>query len=196
MDSMQSTPAGGGASPFRRPPRAATGPAARPSPAFGPIPAAPLTAPAPVPTAARPTPRSPSAVDDKRDRLLRLRRSGALWFYWVAGLSVVNSLASLTGQQWRFILGLGITQLADALAVHSGRGIGAVAVMDAVIVGGFVLLGRFAQRGRVWAFGVGAAIYALDGLIFVGLRDWIGVAFHVFVLVMTVRGLDAARRLA
>jgi hypothetical protein len=196
MDSMQSTPAGGGASPFRRPPRAATGPAARSSPAFGPIPAAPLTAPAPVPTAARPTPPSPSAVDDKRERLLRLRRSGALWFYWVAGLSVVNSLASLTGQHWRFILGLGITQLADALAAHSGRGVGAVAVMDAVIVGGFVLLGRFAQRGRVWAFGVGAAIYALDGLIFVGLRDWIGVAFHVFVLVMTVRGLDAARRLA
>jgi len=196
MDSMQSTPAGGGASPFRRPPRAATGPAARPSPAFGPIPAAPLTAPAPVPTAARLTPPSPSAVDDKRERLLRLRRSGALWFYWVAGLSVVNSLASLTGQHWRFILGLGITQLADALAAHSGRGVGAVAVMDAVIVGGFVLLGRFAQRGRVWAFGVGAAIYALDGLIFVGLRDWIGVAFHVFVLVMTVRGLDAARRLA
>jgi hypothetical protein len=65
-----------------------------------------------------------------------------------------------------------------------------------VIVGGFVLLGRFAERGRVWAFAVGAVIYALDGLIFVGLRDWIGVAFHVFVLVMTVRGLDAARRLA
>lgn len=196
MDSMQSNPAGGGASPFRRPPRATAGPAARPSPAFGPIPAAPLTASAPVPTAARPAPPPPSAVDDKRERLLRQRRSGALWFYWVAGLSVVNSLASLSGQQWRFILGLGITQLADALAVHSGRGLGAVAVMDAVIVGGFVLLGRFAERGRVWAFGVGAAIYALDGLIFVGLRDWIGVAFHVFVLVMTVRGLDAARRLA
>jgi hypothetical protein len=196
MDSMQINPAGGGASPFRRPPRAPAVPAARPSPAFGPIPAAPPTAPAPVPTAARPAPPSPAAADDKRERLLRLRRSGALWFYWVAGLSVVNSLASLTGQQWRFILGLGITQLADALAVHSGRGVGAVAVMDAVIVGGFVLLGRFAERGRVWAFAVGAVIYALDGLIFVGLRDWIGVAFHVFVLVMTVRGLDAARRLA
>ncbi|HEX9478604.1 MAG TPA: hypothetical protein VGA90_07570 [Methylomirabilota bacterium] len=196
MDSTQSNPVGGAASPFRRPPRATAVPAARPSPAFGPVPAAPLTAPAPVPTTARPAPPRASAVDDKRERLLRHRRSGALWFYWVAGLSLVNSLAALTGQHWRFILGLGITQLADALAAHSGRGLGAVAVMDAVIVGGFVLLGRFAERGRVWAFGVGAAIYALDGLIFVGLRDWIGVAFHVFVLVMTVRGLDAARRLA
>ena len=196
MDSMQINPAGGGASPFRRPPRATAVPAARPSPAFGPIPDAPPPAPAPASTTARPAPPPPAAADDKRERLLRLRRSGALWFYWVAGLSVVNSLASLTGQQWRFILGLGITQLADALAVHSGRGIGAVAVMDAAIVGGFVLLGRFAEQGRVWAFAVGVVIYALDGLIFVGLRDWIGVAFHVFVLVMTVRGLDAARRLA
>lgn len=196
MDSTQSNPAGGGASPFRRPPRAAAVPAARPSPAFGPIPGAPPTASVAVPAAPRPASPSPTAVDDKRERLLRQRRSGALWFYWVAGLSIVNSLASLFGQQWRFILGLGITQLADALAVHSGRGVGAVAVIDAMIVGGFVLLGRFAERGRVWAFGVGAAIYALDGLIFVGLRDWVGVAFHVFVLVMTVRGLDAARRLA
>jgi len=192
MDSMQSNPAGSGASPFRRPPRAAAVPVSRPSAAFGPVPAAPLTPSAP----ARPAPASPSAVDDKREQLLRLRRGGARWFYWVAGLSLINSLASLTGQHWRFILGLGITQLADAIAAHSSRGLGPVAVMDAMVVGGFVLLGRFAERGRVWAFGVGAAIYALDGLIFVGLRDWIGVAFHVFVLVMTVRGLDAARRLA
>jgi len=48
----------------------------------------------------------------------------------------------------------------------------------------------------VWAFAVGAVVYALDGLIFLGLRDWVGVAFHVFVLVMTVHGLDAARRLS
>ena len=195
MDSMSSNPMGGGASPFRRPPRATSGPAARPAPAFGPVPAAPLTAPPRTPPAAPRVPSAP-AVDDKRTRLLRQRRSGALWFYWVAGLSLVNSLASLTGQHWRFILGLGITQLADAIAAHSGRGLAPAVVMDAMVVGGFVLLGRFAERGRVWAFGVGAAFYALDGLIFVGLRDWIGVAFHVFVLVMTVRGLDAARRLA
>jgi hypothetical protein len=196
MDSTQSSPAGGGASPFRRPPRTIAGPSVRPSPAFGPVPAAPLPPRAPVATGARPAPAPAPAVDDTRERLLRLRRGGARWFYWVAGLSLVNSLASLTGQKWRFILGLGITQLADALAAHSGRGLGPVAVMDAMVVAGFVLLGRFAERGRVWAFAVGAAVYAVDGLIFVGLRDWVGVAFHVFVLVMTVRGLDAARRLA
>ena len=193
MDSTPGSTASGATSPFRRPPRPTASPGIRPSPTFGPVPPASLTARVP---SAPPAPASAPAAGGTRETLERQRRNGARWFYWVAGLSLVNSLASLGGQQWRFILGLGITQLADALAAHSGRGLGVVAVMDAVIVGGFVLLGRFAQQGRVWAFGVGAAIYSLDGLIFVGLRDWIGVAFHVFVLVMTVRGLDAARRLA
>ena len=68
-----------------------------------------------------------------------------------------------------------------------------VALVDAAVIGGFVLLGRFALRGRPWAFGVGAAFYALDGLIFLAARDWVGGAFHVFVLAMTVRGFNAAR---
>lgn len=196
MDSTPSSTAGGAASPFRRPPaRPTASHAPRPSPAFGPVPPAPLTAPAAVASAPPAGVAAPAAGGTRQMWTQRLH-SGARWFYWVAGLSLVNSLASLAGQKWRFVLGLGITQLGDALAVHSGRGIGVVAVLDAVIVASFVLLGRFAQQGRVWAFGVGAAIYALDGLIFLGLRDWVGVAFHVFVLVMTVRGLDAARRLA
>jgi hypothetical protein len=195
MDSTPSSTASGATSPFRRPPaRPAASPTAGPSPAFGPVPPASLTARPSAPSA---PPAAPSTVVSGTRQMLEQRRlSGARWFYWVAGLSLVNSLASLAGQQWRFILGLGLTQLADALVAHSGRGIAVVAVMDAATVGGFVLLGRFAHQGRVWAFGVGAVVYALDGLIFVGLRDWIGVAFHVFVLVMTVRGLDAARRLA
>ena len=193
MDSTPSSTASGATSPFRRPPaRPTASPAPRPSPAFGPVRPAPLTASSAAPPAAVAAPPVGGARLVWQQRL----QSGARWFYWVAGLSLVNSLASLAGQKWRFVLGLGITQLADALAAHSGHGVGVVAVLDAVIVASFVLLGRFAQQGRVWAFGVGAAIYALDGLIFLGLRDWVGVAFHVFVLVMTVRGLDAARRLA
>ena len=196
MDSTPSSTASGATSPFRRPPaRPTASPAARRSAAFGPVPPTPLTAPARVPSAP-PAATSAPAAGGLRQMWAQRLRSGALWFYWVAGLSLVNSLASLAGQKWRFVLGLGITQLADALAAHSGRGIGVVAVLDAVIIASFVLLGRFALQGRVWAFAVGAAIYALDGLIFLGLRDWVGVAFHVFVLVMTVRGLDAARRLA
>src|SRR5581483_5460574 len=124
--------------------------------------------------------------------LERRRRRGALWFYWIAGLSLVNSVAAPLGQSSRLIPGLGITPLA-----HSGHGYAVVAVVDAAVIGGFALLGRFAARGRLWAFVAGAVFYALDGLLFIGKADWwIAIGFHLFVLVMIARGFEAARRLA
>src|SRR4051794_33834386 len=36
-------------------------------------------------------------------------KSGADWFFWIAGLSLVNSFVALSGKGWGFILGLGIT---------------------------------------------------------------------------------------
>ncbi len=189
MEPTHSSATEDAASPFRRPPRPVSPFPRRSSPTFGPVPA--TTQPS-----ARSAPRAGTPARAVREALARQRRSGALWFYWVAALSLVNSVVALTGQQWRFIIGLGITQLGDALAARTGHGGVTVALVDAAVIGGFVLLGRFALRGRLWAFGVGAAFYALDGLIFLAAHDWVGVAFHVFVLVMTVRGWDAARRLS
>ena len=191
MEPTHSSVTEGAASPFRRPPRPVSPFPRRSSPTFGPVPAATQPSARSAPRAARGTPASAT-----REALERQRKNGALWFYWVAALSLVNSAVALTGQEWRFIIGLGITQLADALAARTGHGGVTVALVDAAVIGGFVLLGRFALRGGLWAFGVGAAFYALDGLIFLAARDWVGVAFHVFVLVMTVRGLAAARRLS
>ena len=147
------------------------------------------------PVAAVEPPRT-GPVGEARLTLERQRRNGGQWFYWIAGLSLVNTVAVLVGQSWRFILGLGITQLADSLAARSGHGHAVVATVDAVVIGGFALLGRHAQRGQVWAFLAGGIFYALDGLLFLVERDWIAVGFHVFVLVMIARGFDAARRLA
>lgn len=200
MDSTPSTPAGGAASPFRRPPRPAASRPSRPvttplAAPFGPVPAQPLAAPGGrtgAPRALAPT----TPAETGTAVLERRRRNGAFWFYWIAGLSLINTLAALGEQSWRFILGLGITQLAHAAAARSGHGHAAVAVMDVVIIGGFALLGRYALRGRVWAFLAGGIFYGLDGLLFLAGRDWIAIAFHVFALVMIARGFDAARRLA
>jgi hypothetical protein len=68
-------------------------------------------------------------------------------------------------------------------------------LFDVCLVGGFFLLGRFAVRGSSWAFLVGIGVYTLDGLIFLVTHDWIGLALHAFVLVMIVKGLQAARQL-
>ena len=174
MDSTQSNVTEGAASPFRRPPRAVSPFPRRSGPAFGPVPGAP-----PAPASPRPAARSQSTAAPGREGLERQQRSGALWFYWVAALTLVNSVVALAGQQWRFIIGLGITQFAEALAAHTGRGVVFVGVLDAVVIGGFLLLGRFALRGRLWAFAVGLAFYALDGVIFLIIKDWVGVAFHI-----------------
>ena len=194
MEPVPSNPTPGAASPFRRPPSTTSAfPRPRAS-GFGPVPPTPLRSdPTRAPSRARS--RTESRAGGERETLERRRRSGARWFFWVAALSIVNSAAALGGQQWRFIIGLGITQLADGLAARGGHGVPIVAAIDAAFVGGFALLGRFALRGKRWAFVIGAIFYALDGLIFVAARDWVGAAFHAFVVVMTLRGLDAARRL-
>ena len=38
-------------------------------------------------------------------------------------------------------------------------------------------------------------LYALDGLIFLWVQDWLSLGFHAFVLYGLYRGLDAGRRL-
>ena len=139
---------------------------------------------------------SAGAASIERQQLERRRASGARWFYWVAGLSLVNSIGMLTGQHWRFVVGLGFTQVVDALAARAGRGGAPAALLDLLLIGGFVLLGHFASRGEMWAFGAGLALYGLDGLIFLAARDWLGLGFHAFVLVMIGKGFQATRQLA
>lgn len=123
-------------------------------------------------------------------------RSGASWFYWIAALSLVNSIVAFTGSSWRFILGLGITQIIDGMAQHGEGSSAAVAlILNFLVAAVFVVLGIFAHKGQLWAFIVGMILFALDGVIFLLAQDWIGVAFHAFVLYCFFRGFNACRRL-
>src|SRR5574340_77246 len=49
----------------------------------------------------------------KRPDLMARHLNGANWFYWIAGLSVVNSVIVLFGGAWYFLVGLGATQFVD-----------------------------------------------------------------------------------
>ena len=123
-------------------------------------------------------------------------KSGASWFYWIAGLSLVNSIAAISGGDWRFILGLGITQVIDAIVDRASGGAKAVVLfLDLLVAGGFVLFGVFAHKRHQWAFITGMVLFGLDGLIFLLVQDWLGIGFHVFVLYCLFRGLKACRQL-
>jgi hypothetical protein len=136
----------------------------------------------------------------ERFRLEERRRSGARWFYWVAALSLFTSVSQLAGGGWGFVISLGATQVIDALALGLAEGVGpaikAVAfALDLTIIGAFALAGHFAGRGSAWAFAAGMAAYALDALIFIALRQWLGLAFHAFALYGMFSGYRACLKL-
>jgi hypothetical protein len=186
---------GTGQSPFSRPPQP------RPSPTFGRDPAIPRDSSRAATTYVAPPTTTPESVGsststaEERKTLESQRRSGAQWFYWIAGLSLINSVIALSGQGWRFILGLGVTQLVQELAQESGGAGMKAGLVGLGVIGIFAFLGQRAVAGYHWAFLVGMALYSLDGAIFLLIQDWVGVGFHAFALIMIGRGYAAARKL-
>jgi hypothetical protein len=127
-------------------------------------------------------------------------QSGARWFYWIAGLSLVNSIAALSNSNWSFLAGLGITQFISGFALGLSEDLGGAVtviamILDVFVAAFFVLLGVFATKGHTWAFILGLVIYALDGLIFLAFQLWFSFAFHIFVVYCLYRGFAANRKL-
>jgi hypothetical protein len=133
-------------------------------------------------------------------QLLQGYKSGVKWFYWIAGLSLVTSIISVSGGSWRFILSLGTTQLIDELAkALSGPEFGPFhvigLVLDLLVTGMFVGFGLLAGKRFLWAYILGMVIFLLDGLILLIAPDVIGIIFHALVLFWMFRGLQAGREL-
>jgi hypothetical protein len=147
-------------------------------------------------------------MEEQRDKAIEQKlikegrfKSGANWFFWIAALSLVNSVILLLGKNWGFVIGLGITQFIDAIGSKLAEEIGplskAVALLaDLVAAGVFVLFGVLARKRQVWAFLVGMVLYALDGLLFILVADWLSVAFHAFALWGIYGGLKAMKGLS
>jgi hypothetical protein len=128
-------------------------------------------------------------------------KSGANWFYWIAVLSLINSIVLVSGGSWNFIVGLGITQIADAVILTAGGGgrvgelnalVVIVLMFDILVAAVFAGFGYFAGRGSAAMFIVGIVIYVLDGLIYLVFGDYLAAGFHAFALFYIIRGLLAA----
>jgi|GEM_PF-498402 len=152
----------------------------------------------------RPTLQQAAAAQEQH-RLERQCKSGANWFYWIAGLSVVNTLVWLFGGRITFLIGLGITQLVDgitqAVAASVPQDIALVVKIAGFVVSLgmavlFVVFGILANQRRKWAFIVGMVVYGLDGLLFIWVQDWWSFGFHLLVLYALYAGLRALNQLA
>lgn len=83
-------------------------------------------------------------------------KSGVNWFFLIAALSVVNSVILLTGGSWNFVIGLGLTQIVDAVAQISAKSLGPDTglivkivglAIDIAIASVFALFGFLAKKG-------------------------------------------------
>jgi hypothetical protein len=135
---------------------------------------------------------SPSqAVIEQKLRAEQLVKNGAGWFLAIAGLSIVNSVLTLSGAHFSFIFGLGITQIVDAVGQQGGStGSTLGLVVNAFIAGVFVLFWNFARKGEKWAFIVGMGLYLIDGLILIPFKDYFSVAFHAYALFRIYGGMQ------
>jgi hypothetical protein len=149
----------------------------------------------------RPEDTSPEATARRMEARLRReqrRNGGATWFYFIGGLSALNSLLYAGGTDISFPIGLGITQVIDGVALAASGAtqtpLYAIA-MDLVVAGAFVLIGRTVRAGSDRIYLLGMSLYALDSLIFLLVQDWISVAFHAFALLGLGSGWRAGRTL-
>jgi len=124
-------------------------------------------------------------------------------FYWIAGLSIINSIAQFAGGNIRFSIGLGITQVIDAISLILAQDMGGKVativqgvafILDIFIAGIFIVFGIFARKQQKWAFIVGMVLYALDGIIFLVAKDFIGFGFHLFILFGLYTGFTSLKK--
>ncbi len=128
--------------------------------------------------------------------LLRIRR-GAGWFLTIAVLSGVNSILQIFDAKIRFIFGLGITQVVDAMARGMGQsGTLVILVVDGLFIVMLILCSRWAKTGSQGAFLGGMIAYALDGVLLLLFSMWLDAAVHAYALWMIWQGYSASRELS
>lgn len=147
----------------------------------------------PPPTASQPT---HGAIPPEAIELVNRMQSGASWFFWIAALSIVNSIAAVSNSNFQFVVGLGITQIIDGIVAEAGTAGKAVGfVIDLMAAGIFALFGVLARKGNAACFIIGMILYGLDALILLPFAAWINIGFHIFALYCIFSGFTAQRKL-
>lgn len=137
--------------------------------------------------------------DDTQRELADLQsnlQSSARWFYWITGLSLINTIIIFSGGGVSFIVGLGITQIIDGIVFEASSTAKFIALFINVSISGmFAIFGYFALKQEKWAFIVGMVLYFLDGLIFLLVSDWLSIGFHAFVLFSLFAGVKSLTKI-
>lgn len=134
---------------------------------------------------------------------LQAGNAGANWFFWIAGLSLVNTAMAHGGGDRHFIIGLSVTAIVDAIAQQIGKEHPQAASLAIGLAIGFsvcvavvvILFGWLSRKRLLWVFGVGMGLYLLDGLAYLALGDFLSAGFHAYCLYSMSRGFTAYRQM-
>jgi hypothetical protein len=141
----------------------------------------------------------------EQTKIEKQMKNGANWFFWIAGLSLINTIVFLFDGSIYFVVGLGITQVVDGLMYYAAEDFGPELApfvqivglaINLVIMGIFLFFGLRARKGKRWAFITGLILYGLDVLLLIWAGDLFSILFHAVALFGLVQGLRAAGKLA
>jgi len=131
-------------------------------------------------------------------------RSGLSWFYWVAALSFINSITYMLNMESTFVVGLGITQLIDGVALGIAQEATAEIglfirilgyAFDLALIVAFVLFGIFGRKRVRWVIITGMVLYGLDTILVLAFGDWLSTLFHLLALWGIWTGLRAMKQI-
>ena len=129
-------------------------------------------------------------------------KNGAAWFYWIAVLSLINTVVAVSGGGIMFALGLDITMITDTIATEVALKPGGnmivlivALVFDAIMLGLLVLCGRLSQRRMLFVYALGMGLYLLDGILSLMLGSVVSIAIHGYALWSMWSGFAAYRQL-
>lgn len=130
-------------------------------------------------------------------------KKAANWFYWKAGLTVVNSILAIAGVYWQFFLGLtlpqlfhgiliGISEMSPDTNVKPFQGIVLLlSLFGSGLVGFF---GYQAKQAKKWAFILGIVIFAFDGLLYLLTLSVFGILIHGYAIYSLKKAFSNCRK--
>ncbi len=120
--------------------------------------------------------------------------SGANWFYWLAILSVINSLIVYFLGIRNLPFAFGVTQWFDGTSApfnpvfHTSS-----LIIDILIAAGFACFGLVSRKRNDVLYILGIFLYVVDALLSLGLKEFYGFAFHFLGIFYLCKGLLASR---
>lgn len=150
----------------------------------------------------KPENQTPQTQNDPALPLQRAIQSGGSWFYWIAALTLINTITAQLKVSGQFVVGAFFTQLFDYFAtIAKSPGAKTMMIgMSLIVIAIYAIMGVYSVRKQTWAFVVGLILYGLDTLLMIGMvflsKEGLGsvlfsILFHIFALLGIINGLRA-----